>query len=360
MTLLTMSTMDRYIGRTVLSTILVVLVCFVTLTTLFSLVEELREEEVAYGVREAFLYVLHTSPRRIYELVPYVVFLGALIGLGDLSNNSEMTVFRSAGVSLNRIFGALAVPIVGVSLVAFGLGEYLAPRLDAQGEALRSHALQDSETIDLGGYWYREGGLYTHVEGLGAAGNLVGVSQFEIDEAKHLVYSRHAESATYDAAGGFWRLRNVSSTLFEDERTVLKRFDELPWRSHADPRLLSAQALVDPHKLSIANLDFQIRYMDREGLQAGRYRLALWGKIFQPLGILGLVLIAVGFVVGPLREVGMGTRLTVGVVVGLLFKYMQDLFAPASLVFEIPAWLAVIVPIAACWAAGWLLVRRAA
>ena len=33
---------------------------------------------------------------------------------------------------------------------------------------------------------------------------------------------------------------------------------------------------------------------------------------------------------GPLRQVGMGARLVVGIFAGLGFKYLQDLFAPAA------------------------------
>ncbi len=118
--------------------------------------------------------------------------------------------------------------------------------------------------------------------------------------------------------------------------------------------------LVEPNKLSIADLMFQVAYLDREGLSSGRYRVAMWSKVFQPLAVLGLVLVAVRFVVGPLREVSMGLRLTVGIVVGLVFKYLQDLFAPMTLVYDVPAWLAVLIPIAACWVLGGILLRRAA
>jgi lipopolysaccharide export system permease protein len=352
--------MARYIGKSMVSVILIILLCFVMLTTLFSLVEELSVEAIGYGTREALLYIFYSSPRRIYELVPYVVFLGSLIGLGVLSSNSEVTVLRSAGVSLGRIFLMVAIPVVGISFLNSGIGEYLAPRFDAKAEMLRTKAMQNSDTIDLGGYWYREGGRFMHVEGLGTLGELVGVSQFEVDEAKHLRYARHADSASFDQASGVWRLYNVRSTRLKENIAVSEQLDEVLWQSQAEPRLLSAQALIEPRKLSIADLYYQIRYMEREGLQAARYRLALWGKLLQPLAILGLVLIAMGFVVGPLREVSMGTRLAVGITVGLSFKYLQDLFAPASLVFAIPAWVAVLIPIVACWGAGWLFVKRAA
>jgi lipopolysaccharide export system permease protein len=304
---------------------------------------------------------MYTLPRRIYELVPYVVFVGALIGLGVLSNNSELTVLRSAGVSLSRIFIAVTLPVLLVVVIAVLIGEFVAPRGERIGEAIRVQAQQATETISMGrgGYWHREGGLYTHVDGLGGNESLVGVRQYQLDADRNMVLTRKAGRARYDTDQGLWILNDVVETRFDANRTVTNTFDEVRWRSHTDPRLLSARVLVEPNKLSISDLMFQVAYLDREGLSSGRYRVAMWSKVFQPLAVLGLVLVAVGFVVGPLREVSMGLRLTVGIVVGLVFKYMQDLFAPMTLVYDVPAWLAVLIPIAACWVCGGILLRRA-
>ncbi len=351
-------TMDRYVAWTVLVTVLVVLVCFVLLTASFALAEEVREEEAAYGFGDAFAYVLHTLPRRVHELIPFVVFLGVLIGLGVLSGSSEVTVLRAAGVSLWRLYAPVAVVVALASGAAFLVGEQVAPRLEARGELLRAQALHDSETVYLAGYWHREGSLYSHVEGLGGADRALGVTQFELDERGRLRELRRAEYATHDGGDDAWRLHNVHATRLLDGHTTTEHFDELPWTAVADMRLLSARALVDPRKLSITDLLFQVDHMEREGQNAGRYRLAFWSKLLQPLATLGLALVAVGCVVGPLRETGMGTRIAVGIVVGLFFKYLQDLLAPASLVFAIPPWLAVAIPIVVCWGVGAGLVRR--
>jgi lipopolysaccharide export LptBFGC system permease protein LptF len=54
----------------------------------------------------------------------------------------------------------------------------------------------------------------------------------------------------------------------------------------------------------------------------------------------------------------MGLRLTFGIFAGLGFKYLQDLFAPAALVFNIPALIAILMPIALYWTVAWILIRR--
>ena len=351
---------DRYIATRTTAAIGVVLACFVALTALFALVEELGEEEPGYGLREAGLYVLYTLPRRVSELAPYVAFLGALIGLGILAGASEVTALRAAGVSLQRLFAGVGIAVASFAALAFTLGEWAAPRLDAAAEALRSRALQASETVFIGGYWHRQGERFTHIQGLSPDGSLIGVTWFEVDGEDRLRGAHRAQRGERDEANEGWLLRDVAATEFHNDRAVASRKDEVPWVGAADLRSLTARALLEPRRLSLADLSLQIGYMDRERLDARRYRLAWWGKALEPFTTLGLALLAVGFVVGPLRETSMGTRIAAGTVVGLLFKYLQDLLAPASLVFNVPPWLAISIPIALCLAAGIVLLRRAA
>ena len=103
--------MDRHIGKTVLGAVGLVLLAFLGLVTLFALLEELGENDAGYSLLEALWYVLLTTPRRIYEVLPYVAFLGSLIGLGSLAASSEIVILRANGVSPARIFGSLTLPV---------------------------------------------------------------------------------------------------------------------------------------------------------------------------------------------------------------------------------------------------------
>jgi len=59
-----------------------------------------------------------------------------------------------------------------------------------------------------------------------------------------------------------------------------------------------------------------------------------------------------------MRQVGLGLRLTVGVMTGLVFKYLQDLFAPMSQVYELDPLIAVVIPIGLCWLLAMIGARR--
>jgi len=64
-------------------------------------------------------------------------------------------------------------------------------------------------------------------------------------------------------------------------------------------------------------------------------------------------------VFGPLRESSVGMRIFTGLVIGVLFKFLQDLLAPVALVYGVPPLLAVIAPIGICLWFGFWQLRKA-
>ncbi len=117
--------------------------------------------------------------------------------------------------------------------------------------------------------------------------------------------------------------------------------------------------MLDPIDLSIAGNDQYANYLQAQGLNSSPYRLAFWKKILQPLSTLALVLLAISFIFGPLREVTMGYRIFIGVLVGIVFRTAQDILAPASLVYGFQPIYASLIPIVICAVLGLWFLRRA-
>ena len=356
---MTLPLIDRYIAKTLLVAIAAVFVCAVSLTGVFALIDEAGGVDQNYTFVNAAAYVLYNLPSQMYELVPFVVFIGSLIGLGTLSTHAELTVLRAAGVSLSRLFIPIASPSLLVLALSLLVAEYVAPGGVQLAAGMKIQQRQASEDIQFTNrYWHREGNRFTSIEGVTSTGQLLGITQWEIDEDNEMRIARRAHGAEYDSDLNLWWLKNVGETHFGSEATKVASHAEVQWKTRLNARLVRAN-VIEPRKLDFSDLAFQIDYREREGLDPRRYQLAYWSKMLQPLGTLGLITIALGFVVGPLREVGMGARFSVGVVVGVVLKYFQDLLPPMSMVFDFPAWVAVLIPIGIVWGFGIYLVRRA-
>ena len=349
--------LDRYIGSSVLYAIMAVLGIILGLALLFALIDEMRSISSSYTILDVFSFVLLTAPRRLYEMLPMAALIGCLIGLGGLASNSELTIMRAAGVSLGRIVWAVMKPMLVLMLAGVLIGEYVVPPTENMAQANRALAQGGGDAqSSKHGLWHRQGDEFIHINAVQPGGLLYGVTRYRFDNERHMLSSSFAKKAQFDQ--GQWLLSDVSTTVFHDRSTEVIKVPEERWDVALSPQLLSTVVMA-PESLSIAGLWSYIHYLKDQGLNNGRYWLAFWVKVLQPLVTAALVLMAISFIFGPLRSVTLGQRVFTGVLVGFTFKIAQDLLGPLSLVFGFSPLFAVLLPATICAVAGIWLLRRA-
>lgn len=349
--------LDRYIGTSVFFAILAVLGIIVGLALLFAYIDELGDISATYGLLDAGVWVLLTIPRRIYEMLPMAALIGCLIGLGNLASSSELTIMRAAGVSIRRIVWAVMKPMLVIMLAGVLIGEYLAPWSENLAQANRAMAQGGGEAqSSKRGLWHRQGDEFIHINAVQPNGVLLGVTRYQFDAERNLLSASFARRALFQS--DHWQLEDVVATQLQEQSTAVVNSPSQRWDVQLNPQLLGT-VVLEPEALSVTGLWRYIHYLADQGLANGRYWLAFWTKILQPLVTAALVLMAISFIFGPLRSVTLGQRVFTGVLVGFVFKIGQDLLGPSSLVFGFPPLLAVLIPAAICALAGLVLLRRA-
>ena len=185
--------LDRYIGIHVFLAILTVLGIIVGLALLFAFIDELGDVQGYYGLGDALQYVLLTSPRRLYDMLPMAALIGCLIGLGTLASSSELTIMRAAGVSLGRIVLSVMKPMLVLLVAGILIGEYVAPLTEdiAQAEALLAQGAGEAQSSKRG-LWHRQENEFVHVNAVQPGGVLVGVTRYRFDEASPAVLQLRA------------------------------------------------------------------------------------------------------------------------------------------------------------------------
>lgn len=352
-----MRRIDGYVMRTVGGAMFLVMVVVLSLDLIFGFIGELEDTRNNYQTLEALWYVALTLPRRIYDYLPLGAFMGCLVGLGSMASSSELTVIRAAGVSLRRVVWSAMKPALVVVVLGVLIGEYVAPPAERLAQSEKAVALgAGSNVASAAGVWHREGDVFIHLNAVQPNGVLHGVSLFQFNEARELQSASFAKRAIFQ--GDHWRLEDVRRTVIEDTGTELETSHSLRWDTGLSPQVLSV-LIVKPENLSMTGLYTYASYLGEQDLNASRYWLAFWKKALMPLGTAVMVLVAISFIFGPLRSVTMGFRVFTGLMVGLLFKYMQDLLGPMSLVYGFNPMLAVLIPIAISALAGAILMRRA-
>jgi lipopolysaccharide export system permease protein len=132
-----MSLLSSYLMRAILSSTVLVMLVLLALAGLFEFISQLEDTQGNYGVPQALLFAALRLPQLSFEMLPIAALIGSLLGLGSLANNSELVVMRTAGLSISRLAGMVAIS--GVVLMVFTgvIGEYIGPPLDYFARTMR-------------------------------------------------------------------------------------------------------------------------------------------------------------------------------------------------------------------------------
>lgn len=351
-----MKRLSRYVGGVVLGAVALVLFIIVALDMISDMVEQLGNLKGHYDLLQAAIYVLLYVPSSTYDYIPLACLVGCLIGLGVLASSSELTVMRAAGVSIRRIVWIVFRPILLIVVLGIVVGEFIAPYLDQYADSRRALAQGATKALQSEkGLWNREGNEFMHFNAVLPNGKLYGVTRYHFSDAGQLESASFIESAIYQ--GSHWFEQDVRISHFREDRIDTEYIPARRWDTELSPKLLNVLVLK-PDELPMQRLYAYANYLDKQDLDSSDYRLAFWQRALQPLATLSLVIIAISFILGPLRQTTMGFRVFVGVLVGLVFQTTQRLLGPTSIILGFAPIYAVLVPIVFCFLLGIFLLKR--
>ncbi|WP_417614322.1 LPS export ABC transporter permease LptG [Oceanisphaera sp.] len=335
---------DRYIGRTVLMSILLCELTLVGLSAIIRYVEQLRSVgEGSYTLLSAFYFVVLSMPQEIVLFFPIAALLGGLIGLGQLASNSELVVMQAAGRSrFNIVISALKTTLPLMLLIML-MGEYVAPVAKLASDDLRTQAKSDGQVVlSVYGVWAKDNDAYINIGQARRDGTLRDITLYYFDDDTRLKRITQAASASYE--GQQWRLTNITDTLFNHGVSIeAKKFDSREWQTSLTPEKLGVVA-IEPSELSMRGLWEYKGYLEDNGQDSGLYALEFWRKALQPIMVIAMMLLASSFVFGALRSVTMGARLLMGILFGFSFYVANEVFGPISLVYDVPPMLGALGP----------------
>ncbi len=331
-----MKTLNRYIGREVLGSSFLVLLGLVVLFAFFDLIRELGDLGVGYAFRRAVFYVLLGLPNHIYEVFPIAALIGTLFALAQLVGNSEYTVMRSSGASLPQIGWSLTR--VGLVLVAitFALGEFVVPYSEKIAQQFKLQARNQVVAQEFrSGVWLRQDRNFINIRQVELPDTtLLGVKIYEFDADHHLQSVSLAERGSYLGANQ-WKLTGITQTVLDGGATRVSRTPEMIWRSVLDPSFLSV-LLVQPERMSAANLYQYIDYLSENKQKTSRYEIAFWKKVCYPLAVLVMMFLALPFAQFQRRSGGIGMRIFSGIMLGLLFYTFNMFFTYLGVLYDWP------------------------
>jgi lipopolysaccharide export system permease protein len=333
----------------------------VSLSGIIKFVDQLKKAgQGSYSAMGAGVYTILSVPKDIQIFFPMAALLGALLGLGMLAQRSELVVMQASGFTRMQIAMSVMKTAIPLVLLTMAIGEWVAPQGEQMARNYRAQQMYGGSLLTTQqGLWAKDGHNFVYIERINGNNNLAGVSIYSFNKERRLQSVRYAASAQYDVENKVWRLSQVDSSNLTDPMQITGSqtvSDE--WKTNLTPDKLGVVAL-DPDALSISGLHNYVKYLKASGQDSGRYQLNMWSKVFAPLSVAVMMLMALSFIFGPLRSVPMGVRVVTGISFGFVFYVLDQIFGPLSLVYNIPPVLGALLPSASFFLISlWLMMKR--
>lgn len=351
-----MKIVDKYLFSNIFMGFAAAAALLLPLFSTLDLIAELDDVgKGGYRMIQAIEVVFMSVPRRAVELGPFIALLGGIAALGQLAQSQELTTLRAAGLSTTRI----GVTILGAgATLAVALGamdEFVASPLQQKALQVRAQAIasagkegsvwarKDNQLVRIGNL--RLGRIPTHIE----------IFDFnDSDELREYIFADYADIQS----DGLWRLNNVQLKHWNEEgRENIQQLDQMSWHSVLrDTRL--KEITLPAESLSARQLHRYVQFLKNTGQPAAQYEVAFWQKFGLPLLTLAMILFAVPFTFAQVRSAGLGSKLALGAIVGLLIYVSNQIVVNLGLLFKLNTLSIAILPSFVLLGVAVVIVRR--
>jgi lipopolysaccharide export system permease protein len=344
------STLGRYITTRVLNGMAVVLAGVLATILLVDLVEQLRSvgSRVDITLLDAVRLTAFKAPQIVEQTLPFVMLVGAMLGISQLNRKSELVAIRASGVSAWRFLGPTAVAAALIGIASTTLLNPLATASYAAYETEKARLVGDGRTgsTPQNGVWLRQGDQTGQVVIHGAEVD-PGAAQlknavfyfFEFDEAGALKFVRRVAAETAALRDGFWQLSGVVEGQIGAAPVTSPH---LALATHLEPRAL-LDRLVSPATLSFWRLPTFISEARSAGMTPSRYALRWQTLLATPLMFAAMAALGAVFSLRLMRLGGQAQWALMGLGAGFVLFFgsrVTDAFASAD----------VVAPVVAAWA----------
>ena len=354
------TTLFKYIGLRTLIAIGGLFVILASLVMLIDLIENMRfagkTENGGFGL--ALSLTLMRTPALSQALIPFVFLFGSIWMFNQLNRRSEISVMRSAGLSVWRLLGpaALIAALSGVLIIT--VLDPVSSNILSYAEDLKSK--KEGEERNLvkvlqDGIWLRQrdGDMKLIINALNYDSErsaLERVTVWRFGEENAFLERIDAQEAFL--SGRTMELHDVRLRAIADQEERRSPVFAIPTAlSSGDLR----ERVAPPETMSLWQLPRFIVLAEAAGLPTVRYHIRFHDLCSTPLKLLAMVLIAAAFSLRPARMGGAMRLLLLSLGAGFLLYILSEIstalgesgIAPVALAAWTPAVIATLAAVTA-------------
>lgn len=291
----------------------------------FDFIQEINDlGKGTYNMFTIFSYVALSIPGHVYEIVPIAVLIGSMYTMGQLSENSELTVIRSSGFSIKRIAYTLSLTGLFFTLFTFAVGDLVTPITEKKAQQIKITAKDAIVTQEFkSGLWIKDNNSFINIEHVLPDSSLSEIHIYEFDKTFRLRTITNAKKGSFKNSE--WKLDDINQTIFDKDKVSTNSLKSAIWKSLIKPEMMNV-LLVSPEKMSSISLINFIQYLKNNKQKVTKYEVALWGKLIYPLASIVMVLFAIPFGFFQERSGGKNFKIFLGILIGIFYQIMNSSF----------------------------------
>jgi LPS export ABC transporter permease LptF/LPS export ABC transporter permease LptG len=362
------SILDRYIARSWIGNVALVLLCFVSifvLGELMDLVDDIMQHKVKGRI------VLHYYSLHLWHIgflvAPVAVLVGVLITLGLLARHNEVTAMKAGGISIYRAAGPVLGMGVLASLLLYGMQEWVLPVTNKAAaldfNVIKGRPAQSSDQFDRRWVLASDERFYNFdyivertnasVRGVaeparGGEFSVYGFSIYDVDprswELRERLFASRAlwngATPSYELERGWRRTTGERSSFrtFTSERVRVIGRDP---GGEIEPPSYFRREEKPSDTMGFAELTAYIRSLETRGFDVAKLRVQLHRKLAFPMVGFVMTLLAVPFSFIVARRgalYGIGIAILIAIVYWAVLGFFEALGNNALLHPALAAW----------------------
>ncbi|UDG79198.1 Lipopolysaccharide export system permease protein LptG [Candidatus Ecksteinia adelgidicola] len=336
--------LDRYICKTIFYIIINVLFLLISLSSIIKFIDQLRIiGEGTYTILDACIFTILNIPKDVEIFFPTSVLLGALLGLGQLSTRNELIIMQASSFTRTQIIKSVIKTSIPLVLIIMAINEWITPISNSIARDFRTQKISGkSSLINQNGIWIKDKNNFVYIEHVLRKQEFSGIHIYTLNNHKQLKNIRHALSSKFEKSR--WKLFKVNCyDLTKKNKIIQTKIDKMYWNTDLMPNKITMLRL-DPSLLSIRELYTYIQYLKKNNQESKKYQLNIWKKIFLPITVSVMIMIATSCIFGPLSNVSVGIRTINGILFGLFFYFLDILFGQLILIYHVLPILGALLP----------------
>jgi lipopolysaccharide export system permease protein len=335
-----------------------VLLVLVSLNLFFTLIQQI--DNLGRGQFGPWLftqYLLLRIPTMLVEFMPLATLVGSILSLGSLASNSEIIAFQSAGLSFRKLIVAVIQIATLLAIFAYLVSDFVVPYSETTAREIKASAISSRINMQSrNGVWIKDASNVLFIRQLYPDGNAQNIEIYHLDQQGRLIATTVAQKALSTRQG--WLLQNVKKSLISTEKITVTSVKEELYSGNLSDQLLQS-LVVNPRQMSSANLYGYIRFLNENKLNHAPESLSFWQKIYSPLTVIVMALLAIPYVLGSQRNSNTGQRIMTGILLGLVYVILNRLLIQLGEQLQLAAFINALIPTLIFMIfTGWMIRRK--